>query len=249
MTKSYAALVACLLLTAAPAHAQSSGNFTYGTAGGTTACTLASNGVISGGVQCSMSCNIDPLTGVSTCTPKTGDGCIGEAKAGIKTNSGNGNVFVVRPAAVIGLLTDVTVNSKQQADINGVVSSSALAGADFSVNVEPQSGQPDPTMTPNFGVTYASRYVKISTNLFQALATQCAAIDGGCFISFNESTVSAQSFDWIASGLKAGTYGVTVNWAANLAGSGISRSLTCVGPVNLTVQQNKIFNFNSVNDF
>src|SRR5262245_36383165 len=58
MTKSYAALVACLLLTAAPAHAQSSGNFTYGTAGGTTACTLASNGVISGGVQCSMSCNI-----------------------------------------------------------------------------------------------------------------------------------------------------------------------------------------------
>jgi len=243
------ALAATLVLAAAPAYAQSSGNFTYGTGGGTTACTLQSNGNITGGVQCQMSCDIDPLTGASTCTQPSGNGCVGEANAGIKTNSGSGNVFVVRPAAVVGLLTDVTVNSKQQADINGVVSSSALAGADFNVTVKPQSGQPDPTMTPNFGVTYASRFVKISTNLFQALATQCLAITGGCFISFSESTVSAQSFDWIASGLKAGNYGVTVNWAANLAGSGISRSLTCVGPVNLTVQQNKIFNFNSVNDF
>lgn len=168
---------------------------------------------------------------------------------GIKTSSGNGNVFVVRPSAVIGLLTDVTVSSKQSGSGTGAVSSSALAGADFSVTVTPESGQAPPTVTPNYAITYDSRYIQISTNLFQALSTQCLAIAGGCFISFNQSTVSAHSFDWIISNLSPGNYGVTVNWQDSLGGSGISQSLTCVGPVNMTVQQNKVFNFNSVNAF
>jgi len=45
------------------------------------------------------------------------------------------NIFVVRPSAVIGLLTDVTVNSKQT-----VASSSALAGVDFKVTVTGPNG-------------------------------------------------------------------------------------------------------------
>jgi hypothetical protein len=61
--------------------------------------------------------------------------------------------------------------------------------------------------------------------------------------------VSAHSFDWIISNLSSGNYGVTVNWQDSNGGSGISQSLTCVGPVNMTVQQNKVFNFNSVNSF
>lgn len=194
-----------------------------------------------------MSCSIDAL-GNSTCTQQSGT-CIGNAIAGIKTSSGNGNVFVVRPSAVIGLLTDVTVSSKQSGSGTGAVSSSALAGADFSVTVTPESGQAPPTVTPNYAITYDSRYIQISTNLFQALSTQCLAIAGGCFISFNQSTVSAHSFDWIISNLSPGNYGVTVNWQDSLGGSGISQSLTCVGPVNMTVQQNKVFNFNSVNAF
>jgi len=32
-----------------------------------------------------------------------------------------------------------------------------------------------------------------------------------------------------------------------VAGTGVFESLTCVGPVNVTVQQNKIFSQNSVN--
>src|SRR2546428_468209 len=107
------------------ALAQSSGNFTYN-AGTLTACTLNNNGSISGGEQCKMSCTID-ASGVSTCVDATGT-CAGHAVAGIKTSSGNGNVFVVRPSAVIGLLTDVTVSSKQAGALLGGVSSSALAG-------------------------------------------------------------------------------------------------------------------------
>lgn len=222
--------------------AQSSGNFSYSTTGNgenPIACTMDSGGNISGGFTCVSSCTID-ANGNSTCTQQSGQ-CMGNAVAGIKTSSGNGNVFVIRPSAVIGLLTDVTVSSKQSGSSTGAVSSSALAGVNFSVSV---TGPGSPQVIPNFAVTYDSRYIQISTNLFQALATQCEAINGGCFITFNESTVSAHSFDWIVTHLQSGTYTVTTSWADSLGGSGISRSLACVGPLNVTVQQNKVFSFN-----
>src|SRR5215469_8157939 len=148
-------------------------------------CTLNTNGAIQGGFQCQQSCTLNS-DGTSSCTTASGQ-CMGSAVAGIKTSSGNGNVFVVRPSAVIGLLTDVTVNSNQKGTTDGV-SSSALAGVDFTVSV---TGPGNPQVIPSSTVTYDSRYIQISTNLFQVLATQCLALTGGCFITFNESTVSA----------------------------------------------------------
>src|SRR5262249_6366487 len=106
-------------------------------------------------------------------------GCNGSVSAGLKTNSGQGNVFLVGVSAVIGLLTDVTVSSKQ---LNAV--SPALAGIDFQVNVTPQSNQPLPFQTPSFPITFDSRFVQISTNLFSALTTGCAASTNGCFLTF-----------------------------------------------------------------
>ena len=240
--KWIAVLAVAMLSFAASAFAQSSGNFSYSTTGNdkTTACTLDSGGTISGGAQCVESCSIDN-SGTSMCTPQSGQ-CIGNAVAGIKTSSGNGNVFVIRPSAVIGLLTDVTVSSNQKGSSTGAVSSSALAGVNFQVSV---TGPGSPKVIPNFPVTYDSRYIQISTNLFQALAAQCLLINGGCFITFNESTVSAHSFDWIVTNLQSGTYTVTTSWKDSLGGSGISQSLACVGPLNVTVQQNKVFSFNT----
>jgi len=230
-----------VMLTPALLSAQSSGNFSYATTGDNfVGCTLSDSGNISGGYQCQSSCMID-ASGNSTCTPQSGQ-CMGNAVAGIKTSSGNGNVFVVRPSAVIGLLTDVTVSSKQSGSSTGSVSSSALAGVNFQVSV---TGPGAPQVIPSDWVTYDSRYIQISTNLFQALSAQCLAINGGCFLSFNESTVSAHSFDWIIQNLQAGTYTVTTSWRDSLGGSGISQSLACVGPLNMTVQQNKIFQMNN----
>lgn len=240
MQKAFLSL-ACLLFIAGAATAQSSGNFSYATTGNNfVGCTLNNGGSISGGFQCVSSCTLNP-DGTSSCTTQSGE-CMGNAVAGIKTSSGNGNLFVVRPSAVIGLLTNVTVSSNQKGSGTGAVSSSALAGVDFTVTV---TGPGNPTVIPNFAVTYDSRYVQISTNLFQALATQCLAINGGCFLSFNESTVSAHSFDWLITNLSTGTYTVTTSWKDTLAGSGISESLACVGPLNMTVQQNKVFHFNT----
>ena len=55
---------------------------------------------------------------------------------------------------MVGLLTDVTVSSKQVNSATGSVSSSALAGVDFKVTVAPQSGQQAPTVIPSGYITY-----------------------------------------------------------------------------------------------
>jgi|SRR2546426_2656729 len=220
--------------------------------------------VVGGGTQ---SC-IFPVGGGATgiCGVVQNKACAGALQAGIKTNGGSGNIFLIRPSAVIGLLTDVTVSKSSTIDIG---TSSALAGVDFNVDVKSLSGQPQANVIPSFPITYASRFVQISTNLFNVLGTLCTATTtttnvlggistaAGCYISFNESTVSAHSFDWIAGApakdgsgtLASGNYGITVNWSSALGNFGISRSLTCVGPVNLTVQQNKVFSFNTPNSF
>jgi hypothetical protein len=240
--KKLCLMLAVAVLTPVLASAQSSGSFSYATTGNNfVGCTLSSNGTISGGNQCQSSCTLNSL-GVSVCTPQSGE-CMGTAVAGIKTNSGNGNLFVVRPSAVVGLLTDVTVSSKQ--GTSGGVSSSALAGVDFQVSV---TGPGNPTVTPSAPVTYDSRYIQISTNLFQALSINCLAITGGCFITFNESTVSAHSFDFFVTNLSTGVYTVTTSWKDTAAGTGISNSLACVGPLNMSVQQNKVYSFSKPGD-
>jgi len=249
------------------ALAQSSGNFTYGGTGGLHCVVNSGNGAITGGATCSA--GTDCSSG--TCVPIPASGvCGGTINAGIKTNNGSGNVFVIRPSAVIGLLTNVTV---QKSSTINVGTSSAFAGVDIDVHVTPPSGAPEPCMTPDYPITYAARFIQISTNLFDVLGTLCTTVANpnqvggvttavGCFISFSESTVSAHSFDWVAGdpgasgangspsncgSLQSGVYGIAVNWKASLGNTGISQSLTCVGPVNMTVQQNKIFHFNTVN--
>ena len=287
MKKLFLIIAAAVLMPAlADAQSSGSFTYGTGNAfTGTTGCVLMSNGSIKGGQQCSVSstsgtsfaCTTDndcldilgsnssatcnnPTGGTNTGTcqlPASGGTCIGSAKAGIKTNSGSGNVFLIRPSAVIGLLTDVTISSKNTST-SGISSSSALAGVDFRVSVSPLGGQPTPSLTPSAGqyITYDARFIQISSNLFSAIATNCLALTNGCFLTFAESTVSAHSFDWIAgstfnggSPLGSGQYGVTVDWKPSLGVTGIGQALACVGPVNLTVQQNKIFSFNTVNSF
>ena len=223
---------------------------------GGTACTISSNcpsspsntetcqGAIPctvGGTECAASgtvCDAVNLVCENTgvCSGSASDTCIGSTDVAIKTSSGNGNVFDVRPSAVIGLLTDATISSKQT-----TAQSSAFAGVDFAVSVVSGPSGNTTLPSPNFPVTYDSRFIQISTNLFQGLAATCTASAGGCFITFNESTVSAHSFDWILAPLNSGVYDVRATWTSSLADFGIASSMTCVGPVNLTIQQNKVF--------
>jgi len=205
-------------LVAPAGFAQSSGSFNYAQL--PMQCVLnSSNGALTGGVA----------------------GDVTSLKTTIKTSTGNGNVFVINPSAVVGLLTNVTISSKQT---NATTSSQA--GVDFKVTVTPLSGQANPVVIPSDPITYEDRFIQLSSNLFTAIATQCLANtdgSGGCFISFNESTLGAHSFNWIVSNLSAGNYGVTVQWTPStlVSDGNFAQAATCVGPVNITVTQNKIF--------
>jgi hypothetical protein len=241
----FAVTVLIATLWSGVAFGQASGSFNYGT--GQTACVLNNDntGTITGGMKCDSSLVFAGTGGVGNCggvdangNPLPACNCIGSVTTGIKTSSGNGNVFVIRPSAVVGLITDVTVSKNAAGTITGT--SSALAGVDFAVAVTAKSGQPAPTLTPNYPITYDARFIQLSTNLFNVIGNTCDTLLG-CFITFNESTVSAHSFDWVASGLQSGNYEVAIGWTSSLGDFGIANSMTCVGPVNLTVQQNKIF--------
>ena len=204
------AALAVLALTATMAFAQSSGSFNFNSS--QTACTDTS-GTLGTGVA------------------------VPALKTTLKVSSGNGNVLVIRPSAVVGLLTDVTVNSKNS-------SSSSQAGVNFTVTVTPLSGQSAPSVTPNIPVTYEDRYIQISTNLFQAIAAACTTLDptNGCYFTFNETTLSAHSFDWVVSNLTSGNYGIEVDWTPYSTATAPSTAQTCVGPVVFTAEQAKIFN-------
>ena len=251
--KRFTSFTPALLIASAvagSAFAQSSGNFSYGNSGNTHCVLNSSNGAITGGATCSSGTNCT-ATGCTPIPDTSGNVCAGTINAGIKTNSGAGNVFVIQPSAVIGLLTDVSLQKNSAVDFG---TSTAYAGVDFTVKVTDPNGNPVNTI-PNFPVTYDARFIQISSNLFQVLGSQCTGtntIGGvttplGCYITFDQSTVSAHSFQWIVPQVSSGTYSIAANWAASLGNSGLSESLTCVGPVNLTVTQNKVFSFNQIN--
>jgi len=210
--------LACAILIAAfgsgLAWAQSSGSYNYSY--DSTACTDVS-GALGGGTE------NDAL------------------KTTMKVSSGNGVGLVVRPSAVVGLLTDVSLSGKSGA---GTVTQSAQETVQFKVTATPLSGQAAPSVTPGDWVTYDDRYIQISTNLFSLLST-CTSLTPSttCFFNFNETTLSAHSFDWVVTNLSSGDYGITVSWRYNNNGtSAPNQALACVGPVVLTAEQAKLFN-------
>jgi len=79
-------------------------------------------------------------------------------------SSGNGVALVIRPSAVVGLLTNLSLSGKAG---GGTVSASSQSGVQFQVTVSPLSGQALPTVTPSAPVTFDDRFLQISTNLFQ----------------------------------------------------------------------------------
>lgn len=201
-------LLAIVALTSTAMLAQSSGSFNFSSA--TTACTDTSGLLGSGTTQTALTTTM-------------------------KVSSGNGVALVIRPSAVVGLLTNLSLNKTNQ-------SASSQAGVNFQVTVTPLSGQAAPTVTPKNPVTYDDRFISISTNIFTAIADQCSVLTDGCFFDFNETTLSAHSFDWVVTGLSAGNYGITVTWTPYSAAQEPNSAQTCVGPVMLTAEQTKIFN-------
>jgi len=164
----------------------------------------------------------------------------GTAVTALKTtlhmSSGNGNAIVVRPSAVTGLLTNLSISGFQG---GGTKNASAQASITFQVTVTPLSNQGPATVTPSAPVTYDDRFLQISTNLFNVISG--CTVDSPCFFDLNETTLSAHSFDFVVTGLSAGDYGITVTWTPTTTATAPNQAAACVGPVVLTATQSKIF--------
>ena len=205
-----AALVAGLLSFAAGAFAQSSGNSNFSYSGDGTACVDAAGALNGGGVSV--------------------------LKTGLKVSSGNGVAIVVRPSAVTGLLTNVSLKGSQG---GGTQTGSAQASVTASVKVTALSGQPAPSVTPSVPITYDDRFLQISTNLFNVLSA--CTVDVPCFFTLNETTLSAHSFDFLVQNLQSGDYGIEVDFATSGSITTGGTALECVGPVVITATQVKMF--------
>jgi hypothetical protein len=206
----FAIAVFVLALAPRPAFAQSSGSFNF--SADTTECTDIA-GLLGGGTT---------ITSIHTT---------------MKVSSSTGVALVVRPSAVTGLLTNVSLASKLGSALS---TGSAQASIRFMVTVTPLSGQPAPHVTPSGPVTYDDRFTQVSTNVFGLLSTCTDAVP--CTFDFNQTTLSAHSFDFVVTGLRAGSYGIAVSWTPSTNFTAPSRALACVGPVVVTTEQVKIFN-------
>jgi|SRR5215813_3288277 len=151
-------------------------------------------------------------------------------------SSGNGNTVYIRPSAVVGLLTNLSISGFQG---SGTKSASAQAAVTFKVTVNPLSNQGPATVTPSGEVTYDDRFLQISTNLFDRISGCTAA--SPCFFDLDETTLSAHSFDFVVTNLSAGDYEFKVTWKATTTATAPNQALACVGPVVLTATQTKIF--------
>src|SRR5450759_1856602 len=180
-------------------YAQSSGSFNY--SADTLSCTDI-GGTLGGG------------------TPKTA------LTTTMKVSSGNGVALVIRPSAVVGLLTNLSLSGKAGA---GTVSAAAQSGVQFQVTVTSLSGQGPATVTPSAAVTFDDRFIQISTNLFSLLTT-CTSLTPAttCFFDFNETTLSAHSFDWVVTNMSSGDYGITVTWTPYTNFTAPNNALACV---------------------
>lgn len=208
--KRLVVLAAAVLWSAAGASAQSSGNTNFSYSGDGTACVDAAGALNGGGVSV--------------------------LKTALKVSSGNGVAIVVRPSAVTGLLTNVTLKGSQG---GGTQTGSAQASVTASVKVTALSGQPAPSVTPSVPVTYDDRFLQISTNLFNVLSA--CTVDVPCFFTINETTLSAHSFDFLVQNLQSGNYGIEVDFATNGSITTGGTALECVGPVIITATQVKMF--------
>lgn len=189
--------------------------------------------------QSSGNANFSYSTNATMCADAAGalnGGGVTVLKTALKVSSGSGVAIIVRPSAVTGLLTNVTVKGSSG---GGTQTSSAQASVTAQVKVTPLSGQPAPTVTPNIPITYDDRFLQISTNLFNVL-TACTT-DVPCFFTINETTLSAHSFDFMVTGLQSGNYGIEVDFGTNGSVGGSGTALECVGPVVITAEQVKMF--------
>lgn len=222
-----------VLVSAGTVIAQSSGNFAARIA--TMQCEVNDvTGALSGG-----------LTGTMLTTT-------------VKTPNSGLTALDIRPSMVTGLFTRNRVSNdtdtatavagvKVRVLMDGKIVSPGIP-AGVTPSVQPTDGQPgnlaDDGNPNNDGwVYYNKRFVQLSTNIFNILDDDCDPVEAGvqpCFIELIQSTLTANSLDFVAGDVGGGVHTIKVEWMLQPTAANANEA-ACVGPGVLTVTQMKTF--------
>ncbi len=243
MKKACVAFTACLLF-AVSAMAQSSGNFNA--SGTNAACAIGAGGSFSGG------------TGVDLLTTT------------IKTSNGSGVTLDIRPDLVTGLFTDTKISATiptASADVGFqvcVTIDGSTAGllsppcVTYNQRFQQISSQLFSTLsecaldltttacTTNADCTAAyptnpNTFCNITDPSATPPTGVCATANPLCNFDLILSTLSSNSFDFIAQ-VPNGSHNVQATWSLIGAGASAGSNIaSCVGPGVLTVTQTKVF--------
>jgi hypothetical protein len=155
----------------------------------------------------------------------------------IQTPNSRSTALVIRPSFVTGLYTRLRLNS------DGLISTATgNIGVKISVLLDGNPVAPD----LGDGVIYQQRFQSLSSNLAQQI-TNCVNDPNLCFLEQVQSTLSANSLDFVAPSVGGGTHQLEVSWTVDPAPANSTSATTaaCVGPGVVTVTQVKNFNQNS----
>jgi hypothetical protein len=208
-TLAYITAAIAFVALAAPAFAQSSGNFAADI--DRTACVLDNaTGALSGGIP------------------------VVDWTVQVKVPNGNGTSLDIRPSFVTGLFTKTKVDT---------TTTTATAAAGVQVCVKIDQGTLDGIAGPNAEhcVWYDKRFQQLSATFFNQIAG-CALNPSACSIDLILSTLSAHSFDFVASNIPGGMRTVSVTASFFDSDGSAGNAATCVGPGVVTVTQTKVFN-------
>lgn len=201
-------------LVAAPALAQSTGNF---------AASIAT-------AQCVVNDTTGSLTGGLTGTL---------LDTTLKTPNSAGTALVIRPSLVTGLFTKtrITQYDTDAAAVAGVevrvlIDGKTVApGTPYGVVAGDNDGW----------VYYDKRFQQLSTNLFSKI--DACGTDVGtaeCYLELVQSTLSAHSLDFVVGNVGVGDHTLKVEWRLQPSAANANEK-ACVGPAVLAVEQVKTF--------
>lgn len=159
----------------------------------------------------------------------------------VKTPNSQFTTLLITPSLVTGLFTNTAVTQD-------MTSSAQTAAVKVYVTLDGQPVLPATAGSP--GVIYDQRFQQLSADFFSQIAT-CSALNN-CSVDLVLSTLSAHSFNFVATNVGGGVHPLQVRWefecrdhtgtvvpctqtyTANTAGA-------CAGPGTVTVTQTKAF--------
>jgi len=155
----------------------------------------------------------------------------------IKVPNSNGTALVIRPDYVTGLFTKTKVDTT-------TTTATSVAGVEVCVKID--QGTLNGIVGPNAQqcVWYDKRFQQLSASFFSQIAG-CVSDPTSCNLELILSTLSAHSFDFVASDIPGGlrTVEVTVNFHDSDGTGG--NAAACIGPGVVTITQTKVFSQSS----